>query len=397
MRWLKRGMWRAAIAATGLLLLLVLTVWVPASASAHEEVPGFATLGQAQTTPTVDLTVTALAKEQLALQVQQLQNQQKDQNNWFANNSTAIIAAITAIVVAFIGFTQWTGNRRDERQKEIAAQDKDGRAQAEERFKAAITALGDEKEGTQVGGAILLRSFLHEEDKKLYGRYYAQIFDLTVTYLRPSPPVDPTVSLPLTPVRQALIAVFQEIFPLARNRLGQENFSFNVRSLDASHIRLDGATLTMSDLSYIWMRESSLRNATLIGAQLIESKLSKADLSEAMLGAANLYKANLNSSILTGSDLKGSNLCEAILTRAKLNGAILTGAYLDGAYLNDADLSGSDIENAYTLKGTDLRGAIGLSKKQLETCKARGAIMDGDSRPMPLVSMAASFSKPVKE
>ena len=58
------------------------------------------------------------------------------------------------------------------------------RAQAEERFKTAVAAFGDENEGTQVGGAILLRSFLNPNDKEPYGRYYNQILDLAVAYLR---------------------------------------------------------------------------------------------------------------------------------------------------------------------------------------------------------------------
>ncbi len=365
MRWLKRGVWKLGIPLIGLLFLLVLMVWVPVSAGAYEGTSRPAIAGQVQATPTVDLTVTALAKEQLALQVQQLQNQQKDQNNWLANNSTALIAAITAIVVAFIGFTQWTGNRRDERRKEVISQDKELRAQAEERFKSAVAALGSENEATQVGGAILLRSFLNPDDEEIYGRYYAQIFDLAVAYLRfsttsqssedpdvPSLFPDPSsFPRPLTPLMQALVVVFKEAFPLARNRLGQVKSPYDTRSLDASGIRLDNAFLDRSDLSHIWMVGASLRNAVLISADLSKGRLIKADLSNAIF-----LRTNLSGTYLTEANLSGTNFREADLR---------------GTVLHGADLSVTN-----SLKKTDLRGVTGLTKEQLEVCKAMGGIVD---------------------
>lgn len=60
----------------------------------------------------------------------------------------------------------------DDRQE---VQDKDLRDRAEERFQTAVAAFGDEKIGVQVGGAILLRSFLNPADEEIYGRYYTQI------------------------------------------------------------------------------------------------------------------------------------------------------------------------------------------------------------------------------
>src|SRR2546425_1174832 len=105
MRWLKRYIWKTGIALAGMLLLLILMVWVPVSAAgAYEGALGLATpviTATVQATPTVDPTMAALQKEQLTLQVKQLQNQLQSQNSWLVNNSTALIAAITAIVVAF--------------------------------------------------------------------------------------------------------------------------------------------------------------------------------------------------------------------------------------------------------------------------------------------------------
>src|SRR6266567_4458197 len=71
MRWLRRNVWKAGIAIVGMLLLLVFMVWVPVSAaSLHEMRSGLVTpvTGTVQATPTMDPTMTALQKEQLALQ-----------------------------------------------------------------------------------------------------------------------------------------------------------------------------------------------------------------------------------------------------------------------------------------------------------------------------------------
>src|SRR5690348_8361042 len=90
MRWRKRNAWTIGIAITVILLLLLVMEWISVSvASANAR-----TLGQAQTgmvtvqaTPTEDATVTALNKEKLAQEVQQLKNQVHNQNNWFFSNS----------------------------------------------------------------------------------------------------------------------------------------------------------------------------------------------------------------------------------------------------------------------------------------------------------------------
>jgi flagellar biosynthesis/type III secretory pathway M-ring protein FliF/YscJ len=163
MRWLKREVWRVGIALAGLLLLLLLMVWVPVSAAHAQKL---VMLGTVQATPTVDVTatMTALNEEKLRQEIQQLKNQNGNQNNWLVNNSTALIAAVATVIVALFGILQWAitvrqakdkelRDREDERQKETAARDKelkdrqaahdkDLRAQAEERFKAAVTALG---------------------------------------------------------------------------------------------------------------------------------------------------------------------------------------------------------------------------------------------------------------
>jgi Pentapeptide repeats (8 copies) len=329
MRWLRRDIWKLGIALVGLLLLLVLMVWVPFSvASTSVGASGLAISRSVQATPTEDATVTALQKEQLILQNKQLQqSDDRGFSAWLWSNAAAIVASflstLVVVIGALIGFRQWRTNREDARRKEVEAQDKDLKAQAEERFRAAVTALGSENEATQVGGAILLRSFLNKKDEKVYGRYYTQIFDLAVAYLRFQRTSDPKKD----PFRQALIVVFKEALPIVRNKLiadGADREDAGVLpSLDASRIQLDHASLRWADLKQVWMPSASLQKAI-------------------------LFKADLTGARLKWADLTGVNLLEAL-----------------------------------SLKNTDLREVKGLTKEQLEACKARGARIDDDTTTSP--------------
>src|SRR5262249_24107866 len=151
-------------------------------------------------------TVMALNKEQMTQQIKQLQLQNdRSMDAWLWNSIAALGTIVAAIVAAVVAVATVVVNFRQGKKSEIAAMDrdmkmreeamnkdrvarqdamdKDLKDKAEERFKTAVTTLGDEKEGVQLGGAILLRSFLHKEDKKTYGRYYTQVFDLAVAHL----------------------------------------------------------------------------------------------------------------------------------------------------------------------------------------------------------------------
>ncbi|SRR6266567_4448653 len=115
-----------------------------------------------------------------------------------------------------------------------------------------------------------------------------------------------------------------------------------------------------SALKQAWMPLTFLREASLFGARL---------------SAANLRYAHLNEADLTISNLFGVNL---------------SGADLREADLREADLSETDIEDALSLKDTDLRGVKGLTKEQLASCKAKGAIVVED----PTTSVSQSTAAP---
>ena len=300
---------------------LVLTVAVPLSAGAYVKASGLL-----QTIPTVDITatMTALNEEKL----------QHENDWWWSNGATILSSTISALFLvggALIGFWQWRMNREDvrtkesnerkeaqdkelrdraeQRQKDVAAQNKELRAEAEERFGTAVTALGDENQATQVGGAVLLRSFLNKEDGKIYGRYYTQIFDLVVAYLRfprssnsHGDTYAATAATPLTPLSRALIIVFKEAFILARDRLKEQDpkAEFQPQSLDATGIQLDNAYLAEADLKEVWMPNASLRGANLERADLTKAHLTNADFREAQFRFTDFTDANLESANLSG-------------------------------------------------------------------------------------------------
>ena len=337
MRWLKRNLWRTGIAIAGMLLLLMLMAWISVvAAGAHEGASGSIRSVTALATPTEDATVTALSKEKLLQEVNQL----KEQNapgllEWLRTNTSILLSTLVVVIGALIGLWRWLGDRRDEHEKRREDQRTEQEKRAEERFQSAVTGLGDEKEGARIGAAILLRTFLRPG----YEQFYTQTFDLAVANLRlprtPHPPEDPNTPLPLTTLSQALIVVFREAFPLARNQNKR-----SPESLDATDIQLDSAYLRGADLKQVWMPQASMRKVDLSGADLSRAKLNEADLNRTYFNGARL----------SGADLRG----------ADLRGADLSWAKLSGAYLSEAELSETD------LRGANLHEVVGLTEEQLE-------------------------------
>jgi len=417
MHWRKRNLWKVGITFVGMLLLFTCMVWlaVPA-AGAHQKdasaTPVTGTTITVQPTPTEDATVTALNKEKLTREVA---GQQRTWDNWLWSNAATILSSFlsTLIVVvgALFGFWQWRVGRKDTQNKEAedrqAAQDKELKdrqdereKRAEERFQAAVEGLSSERKEAKIGAAILLRTFLRPG----YEQFYTQTFDLAVAHLCPTetphPPEDPEAPLILTTLRQALIMVFKEAFPLARRQNAGSS-----QSLDASYIQLDNAYLVGADLKQAWMPLASLRKALLSfaqlegaylrhaqleGGQFVSAQLKGANLTVAHLERANFNDAQLEEVYLRGSYLNGAYFRKALLKEAWLERVILTGADLSEANLSGAHLNGATIEDASSLRDTDLRGVIGLKQEQLAACKAKGAIIDEDTTTSASQSTAAS-------
>jgi hypothetical protein len=129
--------------------------------------------------------------------------------------------------------TKESEDRRGAQDKELKDRKDEREKRGEERFQSAVTGLGDEKEGTRVGAAILLLTFLAPG----YEQFYIQIFNLAIANLRlpriPHSLEDPDAPLPLTPFSQALILVFKKAFPVTRSLSNESS-----ESLDATDIQL---------------------------------------------------------------------------------------------------------------------------------------------------------------
>ena len=303
--------------------------------------PGLATpiTTTVQATPTPNATVTALKQE-----IQQLKNQNAP--DLFSNITiltvviTGLIIFLAAVIGGLFGFFRRLRVRRDE----------DRVRRDEDRFQAVVTDLGSTNIQARVGAAIMLRTFLQPG----YERFYQQTFNLAAAYLRSRKPDLEVKDNPEAPVLaslyQALIVVFKEAFPLARDSISSEEKPFEPQSLDASRIRLDGVHLPQEDR--VVVQEAFLDRADLRRAFLREANLSEADLSEANLEGAMLIKV----------DLRG------------------------------ADLGSTNVQQALTLEGTDLRPVKGLDKRHRHIYKDKRAIIDGDTTTSSSQSTGASSS-----
>jgi len=391
MRWLKRDVWKIGIIITSTLWFLVLMTWnLGSEVRAYTVASRLATPGTVtiQVTPTVDATVTALNKEKLAQEVQQLKNQNEpDFFGWLRTNASLLLSTLVVVIGGLIGLLRYLAERRDsqkrfledrqaEREKQeeqqkrwLKDQDAEREKRAEERFQAVVVGLGSKDIEARTGAAIMLRTFLQPG----YEQFYQQSFDLAVAHLRLRH-VDPKIPEPLDSLSQALITVFKESFAHARRILEEQSAQLGPQSLDASHIQLDHAFLIQSDLEQVWMREAFLREARLYDAKLRGAYLRKADLCEGYLDGADLTEANLTA----------TNLSKTHLSRAKFRGADL-----HSADLREADLSKTNIEDALSLKNANLRGVKGLTKEQLAACKAKGAIIDEDSTTVSFQSIVS--------
>ena len=424
MRWLRRNVWKAGIAIVGMLLLLVFMVWVPVSAaSLHEMRSGLVTpvTGTVQATPTMDPTMTALQKEQLALQNDKL----KSDNSWaWLSPVSAIFGPLATIGTILVGilvarnnFLQWSKNRDDEQKKRAEDQRIEREKRDEERFQKVVEGLGSERKEAKVGAAITLRTFLQPG----YERFYRQAFDLAVAHLRLRK-ADATI--PLDSLSQALISVFRESFPRARQEeLKKTNAQFDPQQLDATDVQLDHAYLVGADLVQAWLVQASLREANLsnaqleganlsnaqlegavlVGAQLkgavlVEAQLEGANLRLAQFEGADLYWAQLKGAKLNSTQLKRAELVEAQfegadLSRAQLERADLSRAQLVGAQLYWAQLEGANPEDADSLKDAKMNGVIGLTPEQRKRCIKKGAIFD-DVQQAPASATGSSSSPP---
>jgi len=157
--------------------------------------------------------------------------------------------------------------------------------------------------------------------------------------------------------------------------------------------QLDGANLTRADLRGVNLSYSSFENATLVDARLDGASLYSARLSSSNLLRANLAKTDFREAHLEGVNLEHADMQQAYMWSAKLPGARLANAQLAGAIFIDAVLTGADLHGARfqgtvltnadlhdsNLDDADLRGALGLSARQVCSARSRAAAQLDDA------------------
>jgi len=134
-----------------------------------------------------------------------------------------------------------------------------------------------------------------------------------------------------------------------------------------SRSSFDGATFTMSDMSYCNAREASFVKADFRGVNFSMSRLDEADLQYAdfspMLISRTLeptfWPSSLAGASLQNTRLRGANLKGANMERTQLVGADLRDTDLEGTIFIDANLTGADLRGA-KMEKADFRGAIGV-------------------------------------
>ncbi len=116
MRRLKRDLWKIGIIITGMLLFFVLMMWPqvaavrPYAAASGLATPGTVTV---QVTPTEDATVTALNKEKLAQEVQQLKQQNEpDFLGWLRMNISTLLSTVLVVGGGIFGLVRYLAERR---------------------------------------------------------------------------------------------------------------------------------------------------------------------------------------------------------------------------------------------------------------------------------------------
>jgi uncharacterized protein YjbI with pentapeptide repeats len=137
-------------------------------------------------------------------------------------------------------------------------------------------------------------------------------------------------------------------------------------------------TAKIENLEFASVRQSLiLRGRHLEGAVFLNTDLRKVDLTDARLQGAQLAGAQLQGAILDGAQLQGAKLDWAQLQGANLNRARLLGAWLDSAQLQGATLTGAGLQGAW-LRNAQLQGAT-LEKALLFGASLKDAQLQGAS------------------
>jgi uncharacterized protein YjbI with pentapeptide repeats len=331
-----------------------------------------------------------LEQEKLRGEIEKLSLENRNNRRSVPNFLYSNASVLVAIILGFLSFIRYLQSRQEELRK-----------REDERFEQVVAALGGERDQERVGAAVLLPTFLRSG----YERFYVQVFNLAAGNLRalPAPRVRNSAAAVVAPqlsgesvtaLRQALVTVFQDAYPLARKTLARPVQHRQTRQyLNAEGVRLDGAFLASVELQTAWLRGASFCGSDLTAANLTDAVLENADMSEArldqaMLRGSNLISSNFAYARLNGADLSDARIDTADFSFASLSDITMIGGTAIGVDFSHAELSGatfrrvlfgstphqaSSIEVAASLSGAAFHDVEGLSEAQVMGCIYLGA------------------------
>ena len=284
--------------------------------------------------------------------------------NGYESASTTIRNLGLVLAAPFVlWFAYWRAKVADRQAKAAQEQVATSLRQAEtaqrgllnERYQKGAEMLGSEVLSVRLGGIYALERLAREHPEE----YHVQIMRLFCAFVRnptPDDKLDTEVTSERTTIDEFLGS--QEPDRLADLRLDIDAVMEAIALRSVEVIRLE------KDADFhIDLREANLQNlfwTNFENVNLYRSNLSSADLSGASFRAGtNFSWIHAVRVILSDADLMDVNLSAACLWYVNLT----------GAFLINADLSRTILQNT-NLSGADLRGARGLTQKQLDAAIA---------------------------
>ncbi len=165
--------------------------------------------------------------------------------SWLRSSMGTIATALATVLVGLIGLRRYFAEKGTEAEK-----------RADERFQDVVEGLASTEPSKQLGAAVGLSAFLGPHNE----RFYAQIRDLAVAYLRQAPTsTEPSAGTDRQlPITQTLATVLARAFPMERNRQPRDYWK-TIRgrvTQDVSSVRIVGVRLHGADFRWSWMRET---------------------------------------------------------------------------------------------------------------------------------------------
>lgn len=277
------------------------------------------------------------------------------------------LATIGAVAVGLFAIYKYFQDRRDQRERE-----------SDQRFMTSVSALSGATAAEQMGGAVMLRTFLSSHTK----RFYPLVFDYAVGIFRARQAAQ--LVQPQEPLKWEVVqaseeekSLYQSLVPLLST--SAELLSSSARGGNPQH-----------DAQYVklnWIRiyDSSVSGVNFSSATIIESEIRNTSARSSVWNGVEALKSYFRNVDFSGSELRGARLTQCGFTECTLDkveghGIISTYTHFKSCRLGSADFESIQFSNA-VFEDCDLRGVsfhLGIFRKAgFINCDLSGADLDG--------------------